>query len=112
MSERCTKARRLLFTRMVRRRRRSRRDKGILRQDRYPLRTSPQWVGPQVEELLRAWDVISIECNSTTDNPLIDAKTNTVHHGGNFQAMALTTVMESSRLRIAPALLHTFHAGH
>ncbi len=75
-------------------------DKGILRQDRYPLRTSPQWVGPQVEELLRAWDVISIECNSTTDNPLIDAKTNTVHHGGNFQAMALTTVMESSRLAL------------
>ena len=40
-------------------------DKGILRQDRYPLRTSPQFLGPQVEDILSALDTITQECNSS-----------------------------------------------
>ena len=40
-------------------------DKGVLRQDRYPLRTTPQFLGPQVEDILSALDTITQECNSS-----------------------------------------------
>ncbi|KAJ7622840.1 phenylalanine ammonia-lyase [Mycena polygramma] len=75
-------------------------DQGELRQDRYPLRTAPQFLGPQIEGLLSSLRTITQECNSTTDNPLVDGETGEVHHGGNFQAMAVTNAMESSRLSL------------
>lgn len=75
-------------------------DNGQLRQDRYPLRTAPQFIGPQLETVLTALDIVTQECNSTTDNPLIDGTTGHVHHGGNFQAMAVTSAMESTRLAL------------
>lgn len=40
-------------------------DKGHLRQDRYPLRTSPQFIGPQVEDLIASLATITLECNSS-----------------------------------------------
>ena len=40
-------------------------DIGELRQDRYPLRTSAQFLGPQVEDILSAFAAITIECNSS-----------------------------------------------
>lgn len=67
-----------------------------LAQDRYPLRTAPQWIGPQLEDLLLATRQVAVELNSTTDNPLIDAKNSRIHHGGNFQAMAITSAMEKT----------------
>ncbi|KAF9268708.1 phenylalanine ammonia-lyase [Marasmius fiardii PR-910] len=75
-------------------------DDGTLRQDRYSLRTSPQFIGPQVEDLLTSLATITLECNSTTDNPLVDSETGHVHHGGNFQAMAVTNAMEKTRLSL------------
>ncbi|KAF4621343.1 hypothetical protein D9613_000844 [Agrocybe pediades] len=75
-------------------------DEGKLRQDRYPLRTAPQFIGPQVEDLLQSIKTITLECNSTTDNPLVDPETGKVHHGGNFQAMAVTNAMEKTRLSL------------
>jgi phenylalanine ammonia-lyase len=68
-----------------------------LAQDRYDLRTAPQWIGPQLEDLLAADSQVSIELNSTTDNPLIDLDENTYHHGGNFQATATTSALEKTR---------------
>lgn len=41
-------------------------DEGELRQDRYPLRTAPQFLGPQIEDILAAMNSIQIECNSST----------------------------------------------
>ncbi|KAJ7435165.1 L-Aspartase-like protein [Mycena galericulata] len=73
-------------------------DEGVLRQDRYPLRTAPQFIGPQIEDLLTSLETITRECNSTTDNPLVDSSTGKIHNGGNFQAMAVTNVMEKTRL--------------
>ncbi|KAJ7188641.1 L-Aspartase-like protein [Mycena filopes] len=73
-------------------------DSGILRQDRYPLRTAPQFLGPQLEDLLTSLETITREGNSTTDNPLIDSATGKIHNGGNFQAMAVTNAMEKTRL--------------
>lgn len=35
-----------------------------------------------------------------TDNPLVEPSTGDVHHGGNFQAMAVTNSMEKTRLAL------------
>lgn len=67
-------------------------------QDRYSLRTVPQWLGPFVEDLLLAQEQLTVELNSTTDNPLIDPATGDIYHGGNFQAVSVTSAMEKSRL--------------
>lgn len=69
---------------------------GSLRQDRYSIRTASQWLGPALEDLVLAHQQISIECNSATDNPLIDPDGNALH-GGNFQAKAVTAAMEKTR---------------
>jgi phenylalanine ammonia-lyase len=63
-------------------------------QDRYTLRTAPQWIGPLLEDLLLAQKQVTIELNSTTDNPLIDVVGDRFHHGGNFQAASVTSAME------------------
>ncbi|KAL4997903.1 L-Aspartase-like protein [Aspergillus recurvatus] len=65
-----------------------------LAQDRYALRTASQWIGPHVENIALAQAQVAVELNSTTDNPLFDAANETIHHGGNFQAMSITTAME------------------
>ncbi|KAF9049807.1 L-Aspartase-like protein [Panaeolus papilionaceus] len=75
-------------------------DRYLLRQDRYPLRTAPQFLGPQIEDILSALNAITQECNSTTDNPLVESETGEIHHGGNFQAMAVTNAMEKTRLAL------------
>lgn len=81
------------------------REAGSLRQDRYTIRTAPQWLGPAVEDLQLARSQVTIECNSVTDNPLIDTGSGTNHdprilHGGNFQAKAITSAMEKTRLAL------------
>lgn len=40
-------------------------DSGTLRQDRYPLRTAPQFIGPQIEDILSALATVTLECNSS-----------------------------------------------
>ncbi|GAD98776.1 phenylalanine ammonia-lyase [Paecilomyces variotii No. 5] len=72
---------------------------GSLRQDRYSIRTASQWLGPVLEDLLLADQQISIECNSATDNPLVNEDGKFLH-GGNFQAKAVTSAMEKSRQAI------------
>ncbi len=72
-------------------------NRGGLKQDRYALRTSPQWIGPQLEDLVLAHEQITVECNSTTDNPLMDLEGDAIHHGGNFQAASVTSAMEKTR---------------
>lgn len=42
---------------------------------------------------------MAIECNSVTDNPLIDDKGRMLH-GGNFQAKSITSAMEKTRLAL------------
>ncbi len=69
-----------------------------LYQDRYAIRTAPQWIGPQIEDLAHAMVQIKRELNSTTDNPLIDTGEDRVRHGGNFQAAIVTSTMDRARL--------------
>ena len=74
-------------------------EEGSLRQDRYSIRTASQWLGPSLEDLSLANQQITTECNSVTDNPLIDDKGRMLH-GGNFQAKAVTSAMEKTRLAL------------
>lgn len=68
-----------------------------LHQDRYPLRTSAQWLGPFLEDMELARMQLSVELNSTTDNPLIDVDEQAIRQGGNFQATAVTSATEKTR---------------
>ncbi|KAH7304015.1 phenylalanine ammonia-lyase [Stachybotrys elegans] len=65
-------------------------------QDRYSIRTSPQWLGPILEDLVLAHQQLQIECNSATDNP-IATPDGVFLHGGNFQAKSVTAAMEKTR---------------
>ncbi|RGP75688.1 phenylalanine ammonia-lyase [Fusarium longipes] len=75
-------------------------------QDRYSTRTSPQWIGPYLEDLLLAERQISVELNSTSDNPLVDVSEKDgkaigeVYSGGNFQAVVVTSAMDKTRLAL------------
>ena len=46
--------------------------KAGLAQERYALRSSPQWIGPQMEDSSTAADQLRIELNSTSDNPIVN----------------------------------------
>ncbi|KAF7586633.1 hypothetical protein BBP40_008543 [Aspergillus hancockii] len=69
---------------------------GGLAQDRYALRTSTQWMGPQIENMALSLKQVVCELNSTTDNPLLDPEEEQIHHGGNFQAASITSAMEKT----------------
>ena len=56
-------------------------DDGELRQDRYPLRTAPQFLGPQIEDVLSAFTAVTLECNSS------ESSLKSIHIGVNISAL-------------------------
>lgn len=80
-------------------------------QDAYSLRCAPQVHGVARDTLRQLRDVVSIELNSSTDNPMVLARDGEVLSGGNFHAaplaaacdfaaIALTTLASISERRI------------
>ncbi|MCJ1463567.1 hypothetical protein MMC07_002175 [Pseudocyphellaria aurata] len=72
-------------------------DSGLY-QDGCTLRSSSQWIGPQIEDLMLAHRQVTMELNSTSDNPVVDSIAQDTHVCSNFQAMSITSAMEKTRL--------------
>ena len=65
----------------------------------YSLRCTPQILGPILETLENAHRVIDNELNAASDNPIIDADTQNVYHGGNFHGDYIS--LEEDKVKIA-----------
>jgi phenylalanine ammonia-lyase len=70
---------------------------GELIQDRYSLRCLPQYLGPIVEGIGLVDRQVTVEINSATDNPLIDAAGARDYHGGNFLGQYVGVGMDQLR---------------
>lgn len=70
-------------------------------QDPYSLRCVPQVHGACRQTLIHAEEVIKLELNAVTDNPLIFVDTGEVISGGNFHGEALALVMDYLAMGVA-----------
>lgn len=74
--------------------------KSGLVQDRYAWRSAPQWLSPHLEDLVHSDSQLTVELNSTSDNPIINVADKDVHCGANFQSATVTAVTEKIRLSL------------
>lgn len=69
-------------------------------QSYYSLRCVPQVLGPVWEELRNAERVLLEEINSACDNPIVDARSENVYHGGNFHGDYISYEMDKLKIAI------------
>lgn len=69
-------------------------------QDVYSFRCIPQIVGPVVESLAKTKQVIEIEMNSVTDNPVIDWENEDFLHGGNFHGDYIAWAVDQLKMTL------------
>jgi histidine ammonia-lyase len=69
-------------------------------QEYYSLRCIPQILGPVLDTLNYAQEVIENELNSTSDNPIINPEENNVFHGGNFHGDYVSLEMDKVKIVI------------
>ncbi len=70
-------------------------------QDAYTLRCSPQIHGASKDAVIHAGNVVSIEINSTTTNPLIFTDTEEIRLGGNFHGQPIAMAADYLSMGIA-----------
>ena len=70
-------------------------------QDAYTLRCSPQIHGASKDAVIHAGNVVTIEINSTTTNPLIFADTEEIRLGGNFHGQPIAMAADYLSMGIA-----------
>jgi histidine ammonia-lyase/phenylalanine ammonia-lyase len=70
-------------------------------QDRYSVRCGPNFTGVLRDTVDWAERWVSIEINSSNDNPLFDAEFSSVRSGGNFQGGHIAQAMDSLKLAVA-----------
>ncbi len=75
-------------------------------QDRYSLRCLPQYLGPIVEGLFRIDQVVEIEMNGVSDNPLIDPSSGRFYQSGNFLGQYIGIAMDDLRRYIGLMAKH------
>lgn len=64
----------------------------------YSLRCVPQILGPIVDTIDYAKEVVENEINSTNDNPIVSPENNNVFHGGNFHGDYISLEMDKLKL--------------
>lgn len=72
-------------------------------QEYYSIRCVPQILGPVLDTLCNAREVLINELNSVSDNPVIDHLRGDIYHGGNFHGDYVG--LEMDKLKIAVAKL-------
>src|SRR5207237_904018 len=70
-------------------------------QDPYSLRCMPQVHGASRDALTYTRQVVEIEMNSATDNPLIFAATDEVISGGNFHGQPVAIALDFAAIALA-----------
>jgi len=70
-------------------------------QDVYSVRCTPQVLAPVLEAVEYAEKVVTTECNSSNDNPIIIPEKKKIIHGGNFHGQSIGFAMDVLSIAIA-----------
>ncbi|WP_163560327.1 histidine ammonia-lyase [Halomonas sp. NO4] len=70
-------------------------------QDPYSLRCQPQVMGAVLTQIRQAAEVLAVEINAVSDNPLVFAKDEDIISGGNFHAEPVAMAADNLALAIA-----------
>ncbi|GHY87485.1 histidine ammonia-lyase [Vibrio cholerae] len=70
-------------------------------QDPYSLRCQPQVMGACLQQIRSAAEVLEVEANSVSDNPLVFAEDGDIISGGNFHAEPVAMAADNLALAIA-----------
>jgi histidine ammonia-lyase len=73
----------------------------IFIQNVYSIRCTPQVLAPVYEAIAAAEQIVSLEANSTNDNPVIIPEANKILHGGNFHGQSIGFYMDSLAIAMA-----------
>jgi histidine ammonia-lyase len=80
--------------------RESHRDSPHLVQDAYSLRCTPQVHGASRDTVAHAAEVLAIEANAVSDNPIVLPDDDEVRSGGNFHGMPVAVAMDALALSL------------
>lgn len=69
-------------------------------QEYYSIRCVPQILGPIIDTLNYAENVVENELNSTNDNPIINLDVQNVFHGGNFHGDYISLEMDKVKISL------------